>query len=63
MAETHPHSEEGKKILGELKEKGITDLDALVRTITANKTTAARARMLFCNSQHWCIVVKPLSSS
>ncbi|MFI5023874.1 MAG: hypothetical protein ACHQRJ_19760 [Alphaproteobacteria bacterium] len=61
MAETNPHSEAGKKILAELKEKGITDLDGLVRKITADKTTTAQARMLFCNSQHWCIIVKPLS--
>ncbi len=62
MAETHPHTEEGKKILAELKEKGIADLDTLVRKITEDKTAAARARMLVCNSQHWCIIVKPLSA-
>jgi len=60
MAASQPHSAEGKKILAELKEKGITDLDGLVRKITADRPAAARARMLICNSQHWCIVVKPL---
>lgn len=57
MAETHPHSEEGKRILGELKDKGITDLDALVRKITADKTAAEPDRMIICNRNHWCIIV------
>jgi len=60
MAEAGPHSNEGKKILAELKDNGITDLDTLVRKITADKTAAAQARILICNSRHWCIVVKPL---
>ncbi len=57
MAETHPHSEEGKKILAELKDKGIADLDTLVRRVTADKPAAVPDRMLICNPNHWCIIV------
>jgi len=57
MAETHPHSEEAKKVLAELRDKGITDLDALVRKITEDKMAAAADRMIICNRNHWCIIV------
>jgi len=57
MAETHPHSEEGKQFLAELRDKGITDLDALVRKLTEDKMAAQADRMIICNRNHWCIIV------
>jgi len=57
MAETHPHSEEAKKVLAELRDKGITDLDALVRKLTEDKMAAQADRMIICNRNHWCIIV------
>jgi hypothetical protein len=60
MADSTPHTEDGKKILSELKDKGIADLDTLVRKITENKAEAAQARMVICNSSHYCFIVKRL---
>jgi hypothetical protein len=60
MAATSAHSEEGKKLLAEMKDKGITDLDTLVRKITAQQTTRIIGGLLICNSEHFCIVVRPL---
>jgi len=51
------HSDDGKKILSELKDKGIADLDTLVRKITENKAAAVAARRIICDRNHWCVVV------
>lgn len=54
MANSKAHSE----LLKELQDKGITDLDSLVKHITQDKTAAAQPRILLCN-HNFCIVVKP----
>jgi hypothetical protein len=57
MADKHDHSEEGKKLLRDMRDKGITDLDGLVRRLMADKTAAPSARKLLCDRNHFCIVV------
>jgi hypothetical protein len=49
------HSAEAKKILSELKDKGITDLETLVKAVTQNSTAAAQPRRVACDPHHWCI--------
>jgi hypothetical protein len=59
MADSYSHSEAAKKLVSELKDKGITDIDSLVRKVTEeHKTSAAQPRMLVCHTNHYCIWVK-----
>jgi hypothetical protein len=60
MTDPAPHPQVVKKLMSELKDKGITDLDSLVKQITENKTATIHPRILICNNVHYCIVVKPV---
>lgn len=58
MAEIYSHEDEAKKLLTELKDKGITDLETLVRKITEPPgVPKGKSRKLFCDlrGEHFCI--------
>lgn len=52
---------DSERLLQHLRESGITDLNGVVERIASAEAPAeAEPRIIVCNSEHYCIVVKPL---